>query len=55
MHPLSEHGVLDPSPSPSSSPAVTLTRPEPVIDQGDHERMAHIVLEGYTPEDGEFV
>ena len=55
MHPLSEHGVLDPSPSPSSSPAVTLTRPEPVIDEGDHERMAHIVLEGYKPEDGDFV
>ena len=25
------------------------------IDEGDHERFTHIVLEGYTPKDGEFV
>ena len=25
------------------------------VDEGDHERFAHIVLEGYTPKDGEFV
>ncbi len=28
---------------------------EEVVDEGDHEKMAHIVLEGYTPDDGEFV
>jgi hypothetical protein len=30
------------------------TRSEPQLD-GDHERMSHIVLEGYTPHDGDFV
>ncbi len=24
-------------------------------DDGDHERFTHVVLEGYTPKDGEFV
>jgi len=24
-------------------------------DDGDHERFTHLVLEGYTPKDGEFV
>ena len=27
---------------------------DPVLD-GDHERMSHIVLEGYTPTEGEYV
>jgi hypothetical protein len=27
----------------------------PVIDDEDHERFTHIVLEGYTPKRGEFV
>ena len=34
----------------SLSPVTT----DPLLD-GDHERMTHIVLEGYKPEDGEFV
>jgi len=25
------------------------------VDEGDHERFTHIVLEGYTPKDGDFV
>jgi hypothetical protein len=25
------------------------------VDEADHERFTHIVLEGYTPKDGEFV
>jgi hypothetical protein len=25
------------------------------LDEGDHDRFTHIVLEGYTPKDGEFV
>jgi hypothetical protein len=25
------------------------------LDEGDHERFKHLVLEGYTPKDGEFV
>jgi hypothetical protein len=28
-------------------------RPRPDPDDGDHDRMAHIVLEGYTPKKGE--
>ena len=31
------------------------SRPAPDLDDGDHDRMAHIVLEGYTPKGGEFV
>lgn len=27
---------------------------DPILD-GDHERMTHIVLEGYHPDEGEFV
>jgi Protein of unknown function (DUF3039) len=48
--------VLDPG--TATSPGITLApaRPEPDLDDGDHDRMAHIVLEGYTPkESGEFV
>ncbi|MDA8058209.1 MAG: DUF3039 domain-containing protein [Actinomycetota bacterium] len=30
------------------------TRSEPQLD-GDHERMSHIVLEGFTPDGGDFV
>lgn len=33
---------------------VTPLRSDPSLD-GDHERMAHIVLEGWKPEDGDFV
>lgn len=37
------------------APAVeTIERPVPV-EEGDHERMSHIVLEGFTPKDGDFV
>jgi hypothetical protein len=25
------------------------------VEEGDHERMSHIVLEGFTPEEGAFV
>jgi hypothetical protein len=30
-------------------------RPDQQLDDGDHDRMAHIVLEGYTPKEGDFV
>ena len=30
-------------------------RPDPELDDGDHDRMAHIVLEGYTPKKGDFI
>jgi hypothetical protein len=29
------------------------SRPRPELDDGDHDRMSHIVLEGYTPKEGE--
>ena len=38
--------------SPQTDISVATT---PKVDDGDHERFTHIVLEGYTPEDGEFV
>jgi len=43
---------------PGSAPGTTLApaRPAPDLDDGDHDRMAHIVLEGYTrKEGGDFV
>lgn len=42
---------LAPGPSPTMAPA----RPEPSVDEGDHERMTHIVLEGFRAEEGEFI
>ena len=41
--------------TPESEGATTLApaRPRPELDDGDHDRMAHIVLEGYTPNEGE--
>jgi hypothetical protein len=27
----------------------------PALDDGDHDRFTHIVLEGYTPKKGDFV
>ena len=39
------------SPQTTLSPAPT----EAVIDEGDHERMSHIVLEGYKPKKGDYV
>jgi hypothetical protein len=43
--------------APEHSEGTTLApaRPDPDLDDGDHDRMAHIVLEGYTPKEGEFV
>ena len=34
--------------------SVSPVRSDPTLD-GDHERMAHIVLEGWKPEEGDFV
>ncbi len=51
--------VTDPTPSldPGAATGTTLApaRPAPDLDDGDHDRMAHIVLEGYTPKEGDFV
>ncbi|HLN16139.1 MAG TPA: DUF3039 domain-containing protein [Acidimicrobiales bacterium] len=43
--------------SPLVAPTVTPaeSRTDPLLDEGDHERMTHIVLEGFQPEEGEFV
>jgi len=43
--------------APDHEGSVTLApaRPDPALDDGDHDRMAHIVLEGYTPKKGEFI
>ncbi len=41
---------MDPSPS-----IEVVERVEVRVDEGDHERFTHVVLEGFTPEGGEFV
>ena len=45
--------TLEPGAAPGS--ILAPARPEPDLDDGDHDRMAHIVLEGYTPKEGDFV
>jgi len=40
---------------PRDSDVLAPERSQPTFDEGDHDRMAHIVLEGFKPEDGEFV
>jgi hypothetical protein len=47
----------DASIAPEDAGQATLApaRPAPDLDDGDHDRMAHIVLEGFRPKDGEFV
>jgi hypothetical protein len=47
--------VSEPGVAPSRSPTLAPTRPDPAPDGDGHERMAHIVLEGFRPKDGEFV
>jgi hypothetical protein len=36
-------------------PAVRPGTTDPQLDDGDHERMTHIVLEGFKPDEGDFV
>ena len=43
--------MADMSVSPNTTSPTTA---DPTVD-GDHERMAHIVLEGWKPEEGDFV
>jgi hypothetical protein len=42
---------------PEQAEGTTLApaRPDPELDEGDHDRMAHIVLEGYKPKVGKYV
>jgi hypothetical protein len=37
------------------SSEVEVAAPRLSVDDGDHDRFTHIVLEGLTPDDGEFV
>ena len=54
-------GTASASLSPEGEGGTTLApaRPDQELDEGDHDRMSHIVLEGYTPtkgrKKGEFV
>jgi hypothetical protein len=41
-----------PEPGQAGSTTLAPARPEQELDHGDHDRMSHIVLEGYTPKDG---
>lgn len=36
-------------------PSVETIEEQQITEEGDHERMSHIVLEGFRPEGGEFV
>jgi hypothetical protein len=38
---------------PGGGTTLAPARPDQQLDDGDHDRMAHIVLEGYTPKEGE--
>jgi multiple sugar transport system ATP-binding protein len=40
------------APAQGGSTTLAPARPDPELDDGDHDRMAHIVLEGYTPTKG---
>jgi hypothetical protein len=51
--PIASRGSL--SPEHESGTTLAPARPEQELDEGDHDRMAHIVLEGYTPKKGDFV
>ena len=48
---------LSASLAPEGDTGTTLapSRPRPDLDDGDHDRMAHIVLEGFEPDEGDFV
>jgi hypothetical protein len=47
------HGSI--SPQEEGGTTLAPARPDLESDEGDHDRMAHIVLEGYTPKDGDYV
>jgi hypothetical protein len=56
-HTLGPVSGTETAPGPGAAEGTTLAqaRPTPDLDDGDHDRMAHIVLEGYTPKGGDFV
>lgn len=47
--------VSSTAPQTATPPVTEPAVPDTVIDEGDHERMTHIVLEGFRPQDGEVV
>jgi len=47
--------TIQPTIAPAPAPTIAPARPDPVLSDGDHERMTHIVLEGFKPEKGDFV
>jgi hypothetical protein len=54
--PMATERMADAEPKQAGATTLAPARPAPDLDEGDHDRMAHIVLEGYTPkESGEFV
>jgi len=50
-----DRGTETPGPEQAGGTTLAPARPAPDLDDGDHDRMAHIVLEGYTPKGGDFV
>jgi len=52
-----DRAATDGTATPEGAGSTTLApaRPAPTLDDGDHDRMAHIVLEGFKPEEGDFV
>lgn len=48
--------TLEPGPgTPAGSTILAPARPDAAIDDADHERMAHIVLEGFKRKRGKFL
>ena len=41
--------------APGGSRVLAPARTEPQVDDGDHDRMTHLVLEGFRPRDGDYV
>jgi hypothetical protein len=41
------------APEGASQTTLAPARPAPELDDGDHDRMAHLVLEGFRPKDGD--
>jgi hypothetical protein len=41
--------------TPGGSTTLAPTRPDPALDEADHERMTHIVLEGFRRKRGKFL
>src|SRR5271166_4529499 len=52
-HTPSSSPTLAPAAIPTVSPTADPTDPQ--WEEGDHDRMTHIVLEGFTLEEGDFV